>query len=109
MKYTYTDSYLAPRMTDSIEQRAIHDVTGMGLADQSVSKTLITPSWAERLTIVRAYIICCLEHMGQEDDTFTLKLKSYQEEWLFLLKEARASGAQTANGGSLWSVAIARN
>ena len=84
LTYTYHDAYLAPLIakTPDWEARAIADVAELG--------TFPTP-WAERLIVLRAYLLCCLESNAAEDDVFSVKLKQYQTEWKSVLAAARAA------------------
>jgi hypothetical protein len=41
------------------------------------------------LTVLRAYILCCLESGAEDDDVFNFKLKNYQTEFKEALKQAR--------------------
>jgi hypothetical protein len=87
LTYTYTDQYLTRHVTEAIEARALADVAELGDMPTGTD-------YAEKLTIIRAYIIVCLESQAEADDLYVTKLKSYRSEYDSLLKKARA--AQTA-------------
>jgi hypothetical protein len=46
---------------------------------------------AERLAILRAYILSCPECQSQADGLFAQKLKHYRVEWAATLSQARAA------------------
>lgn len=78
----YADAYLKSQVTDDRETRAAADVAAIA--------TFSAP-WLEKLTVLRAYIITCLECQAQPDDLFSQKLKHYREEWSATLAEAKAA------------------
>ena len=67
--YTYPDAYLAKFCTEAIEDRAVADIAVMGT---------FNAYWTEKLVVLRAYILVCLENQADPDDLFTAKLKSYR-------------------------------
>jgi len=77
---TYHDSYLTPLLTEEREARALVDVAELG--------TFPAP-WPDKLTVLRAYVLCCLESNATGEDVFSLKLKQYQAEFKEALKQAR--------------------
>lgn len=81
---TYSDKYLGPRITVDIEDRAIAEVANIGT---------FPDEWTDKLCVVRAYIICCLEFGGAADDTFAMKLAQYRKEFDFLLGQAKRAQA----------------
>jgi hypothetical protein len=83
---TYHDAYLAPLIakTPDWESRAMADVAQLG-----AFPTL----WTNKLVVLRAYILCCLESNAAEDDVFSVKLKQYQAEW----KDVYAAAKVAAN------------
>lgn len=87
----YADAYLKAQVTDDRELRAAADVAAYGT---------FGASWLEKLTIIRAYIITCLECQAQPDDLFASKLKHYREEWDVTLASAQAA-AETDGGSGL--------
>lgn len=85
--YTYPDAYLAKFCTQAIETRAVADVAVMGT---------FNAFWTERLTVLRAYIIVCLENQADAEDLFTAKLKSYRTEMQTATAQAQAQAAADA-------------
>ena len=92
----YADAYLKAQVTDDREGRAAADVAAIA--------TFSAP-WLEKLTILRAYIIVCLECQAQPDDLFASKLKHYREEWSSTLAEARAATTD-ASGNPLPTLSV---
>jgi hypothetical protein len=80
----YFDGYLAPLIdkTPEFETRAVADVAELG--------TFPDP-WPDKLAVLRAYILVCLENSASADDVFVLKLKQYQKEFDFTLRQAQAA------------------
>jgi len=78
----YFDAYLAQRIdeTPEWETRAAEDVAQLGS---------FPAPWPDKLTVLRAYILCCLESNASEEDVFSVKLKQYQAEFKDALKQAR--------------------
>jgi hypothetical protein len=99
MILTYTDCYLARGVTDSIETRAFADVDELGD---------FTTEWRDRLTVIRAYILTCLEKGAESDDTYAMKLTQYRKEFDFLLGQAKRAQKADGQNVSLLSVAIER-
>lgn len=89
LTYAYHDAFLKGQITDEREARAIADVLDTGIT---------SADWSERLTILRAYIIVCLECQAQADDLFAQKLKHYRSEFDQTL--LRAIAATPAPDGS---------
>lgn len=89
LTYTYADGYLAPLVTPAREQKAIDDVQLLGTLPEA---------WVQRLVVLRAYVITCLESQKAPDDLFAAKLITYRKEYSDVLAQARA--AQAAAGGS---------
>lgn len=85
--YTYPDAYLSKFCVDALEDRAIADIAVLGT---------FNADWTERLTILRAYIIACLDNQADPDDLFTAKLKSYRAEFSSALASAQAQAAADA-------------
>lgn len=86
---TYHDAYLAPLIADNEawETRAIADVAELGD---------FPDPWPDKLAVLRAYILCCLESLADETDVFSTKLKQYQPEFKAALNAARnAANAAT--------------
>ena len=93
---TYDDAYLAPLIAAKLdwENRAIADVALLGD---------FPAPWPDKLAVLRAYILCCLETLADETDVFSAKLKQYQKEWAATLQAARLAlaGASTTTPGPL--------
>lgn len=105
LQNTYTDAYLAPLVTQAREAQAITDVAALGT---------LPAEWVTRLTVIRAYVITCLECTQSPEDLFTVKLKAYRTDYADNLAQARAAqavidaGSGTAGGASFFSVALER-
>ena len=84
--YTYPDAYLAKFCTEAIEDRAVADIAVMGT---------FNAYWTEKLVVLRAYILVCLENQADPDDLFTAKLKSYRSEMQVSATSAQAQAAET--------------
>lgn len=104
---TYADGYLARHVTTEREQRAAEFVAALG--------TLPTEpyDWVRDLTVLRAYIITCMECQAEPDDVFASKLSSYRKDFDAALVRARTAQAQAdATAGTtpaaLFSVPISR-
>lgn len=82
LNYTYADAYLKSNVTEDRETRAIADVASIAT---------FSDGWLEKLAILRAYIIACLECQAQPDDLFAQKLKHYRQEWENVLAQAKAA------------------
>lgn len=93
---TYTDKYLAPRVTTAIEERATAYVTALG--------PFVTDAndWAGRLTTMRVYVETCLDCQATADDVFAQKLTAYRKEFESLLAAAKAASRlkQAADGAT---------
>ena len=66
--YTYNDSYVASQVTLGRENRAMAEIAQLGT---------LPAAWVDRLTILRAYIITCIECQASADDLFAQKLAAY--------------------------------
>jgi hypothetical protein len=84
LAYTYSDAYVAAKITTDREARAIAEVAQLGT---------LPDTWVKRLGIIRAYIITCLECASAPDDMWTTKLSAYRKEFDTALPQAR--GAQS--------------
>lgn len=82
MTAEYHDAYLSDLITAEREQRAYDDVDALG--------TFAT-AWRDKLAVIRAYIITCLESQSDPDDLFSAKLAAYRREWSDTLAQARAA------------------
>lgn len=87
--YTYTDQVLSPLVTDAIEATAIAEVAALG--------TLPDP-WPERLTVLRVYVLVCLEYSSTSDDPFSVKLPYYKAEFDAAVTDAKAAQARASSG-----------
>ena len=78
----YHDAYLAPLIAgnEDWETRAIADVAELGE---------FPAPWPDKLAVLRAYLLCCLENLADETDVFSAKLKQYQPEFKAALNAAR--------------------
>ena len=91
----YQDGYLAPLIAnkEAWETRAIADVAALGS---------FPAPWADKLAVIRAYILCCIESLADETDVFSAKLKHYQLEFKTALQAAReAASAANASASPL--------
>jgi hypothetical protein len=79
---TYTDGYIATQITNEREARAMADVADLGT---------LPAAWVTRLTVLRAYVITCLECAKSTDDMWTAKFSSYSKEYTGTLQQARAA------------------
>ena len=98
---TYDDACLKDRITDPLEARAAQEVDDMRIG-------AIADNVRERLVILRAYIIVCLEHQANPDDLYAAKLKNYRAEFDAALARARASVPDAAGSSFVFSVPLER-
>lgn len=84
MLYDYTDEYL--EITEKIEAEAVAEISQFKFTNDFFIK---------KLTILKAYIICCLTNQTQESDLYEIKLKHYKSEFETTLNEAKQDKAQT--------------
>lgn len=96
MIYTYNDAYLKNNVTQDREDRATLDVNAIAT---------FAADWKQKLIILRAYILVCLECQAQPDDLFSQKLKQYRQEWESTLAAAKAATVDT-EGNPLHSMTI---
>ena len=97
--YSYPDEYLAQRVTEDREQRAVKEIEKLYLTIQQNKDSLI---------VLKAYIITALECSASDDDTFASKYKIYSKEYATALHNAKMQEKENA-GKSLYSVVIERN
>lgn len=95
----YKDPYLANLVTPDREERAIADVAALGR---------FSGDFAERLTVIRAYVITCIECQASPDDLFVQKLKHYQREYDATLVQARASTPKADGSFTFFSIGLGR-
>ena len=98
---TYDDAYLKDRITDPLEERAMQEVDDMALG-------AVADNVRERLVILRAYILVCLEHQANPDDLYAAKLKNYRSEFDAALARARASVPDAAGSWFVFSIPLER-
>ena len=97
---TYTDAYLAPRVTPEYEAQAQSDVDAAGT---------FTEEWTARLKILRVYILICMESTSAPDDTFSTKLSHYRKEYERALVQAKATKADSSGTTAvLFSIPLER-
>ena len=96
---TYPDAYLAARCNTDRETRAFADVDLLGT---------FTTSWRNRLTVLRCYIIACMESQADPEDLFTAKLKTYRAEFASMLAQAQAATPDEAGSSFIFSVPLER-
>ena len=92
LTYTYPDAYLAPLVTTDRELRAIADIALLGT---------FPAAYTQRLVVLRAYIITCMESKSSPDDLFTEKLKDYRKEFADTLPAARNAQAALSSGATV--------
>ena len=105
--YTYPDAYLSRFCTEERETRALADV---GLFATAGGVTF-SADWTERLTILQAYILSCLENQADNEDLFTAKLKSYRQQLDTMLPQAVAAAnaeSDTITNFGLMSIPLER-
>lgn len=98
---TYDDAYLKDRITDPLEARAAQEVDDMRIG-------AIADNVRERLVVLRAYILVCLEHQANPDDLYAAKLKNYRAEFDAALARARASVPDAAGSSFVFSIPLER-
>ncbi len=98
LQYTYPDEYLAKRITEDRETRAINEASLTGITDTA---------YLEKLSILKCYIITSLECNSKPDDVFAQKLKIYSKEYDALLSTALETQREVS-GKSLYSIEIGR-
>lgn len=93
----YHDAYLAPLIAGNVEweNRAIDDVAELGD---------FPDPWPDRLTVLRAYILCCIESLAADDDVFSAKLKQYIPEYKATLNAARNAANAAAEAANTATV-----
>lgn len=96
---TYPDAYLAKFCTAEREARAFADVDNLGA---------FATEWRNRLTVLRCYILSCLENQSDTEDLFTAKLKTYRAEFDVTLVQARNAATDTGGGAFIFSMELER-
>lgn len=95
----YRDPYLATLVSPDRAARAAADVGTLGR---------FPGDFAERLTVIRAYVITCIECQASPDDLFVQKLKHYQREYDATLVQARASTPKADGSFTFFSIGLER-
>lgn len=106
--YPYEDAYLAPHVTQAREARAAADVALLGT---------LPAAWAQRLTVLRAYVITCQECQQRADDLFATKLAAYSRDYKDSIPLAKAAqiaesteaGTQPLGAGSFFTIGMERS
>ncbi len=97
---TYNDAYLARFCTEERENRAFDAVDNLGT---------FTTAWREQLTILKVYILACLENQADPDDLFSAKLKNYQKEFTGALAQAETAAPDSeGNYAGIYSIELER-
>lgn len=91
MKYNYTDEYLD--ISQEQETRAIKEIAQFKFKNEF---------YIEKLTILKAYIINCLENQTQKDDLYEIKLNHYKNEFSELLSNAKMDKANSKQENNLF-------
>lgn len=105
LTYTYTDAFIGPKITTAIETRAIADVADLGTLPQV---------WVDRLVVLRAYILTCLEKLATADDAWSVKLGAYRKEYhdiytkAVIAQTAVNAMTGTSSGNSFTSINLER-
>lgn len=100
---TYRDAYLKKFATQELEDIASEDVALLNGGDE------FDTEWQEKLTVIRLYILACLENQADETDLFTAKLRTYNKEFEGLIAKARtASPDSEGNMASIFSIPLER-
>jgi hypothetical protein len=96
---TYPDAYLAKFCTIDRETRAFADVDTYGTFPEV---------WRNKLTVLKCYVLACLENQSDPEDLFTAKLKSYRQEFDSALAQARAATPDAAGNTLIFNVPLER-
>ena len=97
---TYNDAYLVRFCTEERENRAFDAVDNLGT---------FTDAWRNELTILKVFILACLENQAVPDDLFSAKLKNYKKEFDGMLAQAEtASPDDEGNYSSIYSIELER-
>jgi hypothetical protein len=86
-EFTYKDKFLAPLVTDDVESRAADDVAVLGSFPET---------WRERLTVLKSYLVACLDNGKAPGDIFATKYDLYRKEFASTLDRARIAAAQAS-------------
>ena len=96
---TYTDQVLSSLVTVALEDAASAEVDALAT---------FAPPWRERLIVLKAYLLVCLEYASASDDPFTLKLGQYQGQYDTALSDARAAVQKAAMTAGLFAIPLER-
>ena len=96
---TYPDAYLAKFCANARETRAFADVDLLG--------TFAT-AWRNRLTVLRCYILACLENQADAEDLFTAKLTAYRKEFDSSLAQARGATPDESGNTLIFNIPLER-
>lgn len=86
----YRDAYLSKFCNLTVETLAADEVDLLGT---------FAAAWRDKLTVLKAYMMVCLENQAESEDLFSAKYKIYSREFDAVLTQARA--ASVADGDSL--------
>ena len=97
---TYRDAYLSKFCNLEMEDAAYDAVDLLGT---------FTDDWRDPLTIIKCYIIVCLENQADPEDLFSAKFKTYSKEFEGLLAQARTATVDDAgNIPAVFSIPLER-
>lgn len=97
--HDYQDPYLTALVTADRETRAMADVAALGS---------FAGDWGDKLVILRAYVITCVECQASPDDLFVQKLKHYRQEFDTALMQARAATPKADGRFTMFSMPLDR-
>jgi len=95
----YPDAYLAKYCTVDRETRAFDEVDLLGT---------FSTAWRNRLTVLKTYILACLENQADAEDLFTAKLASYRREFDGMLAQARGATPDESGNTLIFNVPLER-
>lgn len=95
----YPDAYLAKFCTIDRETRAFAEVDMLGT---------FADAWRNRLTVIKCYVLACLENQADAEDLFTAKLAAYRKEFDAMLAQARAATPDAAGNALIFNVPLER-
>jgi len=97
---TYRDAYLSKFCNLEMETAAYAAVDLLGT---------FADSWRDALTILKCYILVCVENQADSEDLFTAKLQTYKKEFDGLLAQARtATPDDDGNVPAVFSISLER-
>lgn len=95
----YPDAYLAKYCTVDRETRAFDEVDLLGT---------FSTAWRNRLTVLKTYILACLENQADAEDLFTAKLTSYRKEFDGMLAQARGATPDESGNTLIFNIPLER-